>query len=127
MSLLDQRGDVRDWAPPGWHWEVLPSGRRSLVRNQGPVVDPELIWWRSRGPGSVQREPAPEEVVRRRIREEDEHVRRYMYLLDKQYSNTWSILRRVPYHMSYDPVSVPYLWMRSARGSAPRGSGPGRS
>ena len=23
---LDQRGHVRDWAPPGWFWEVLPSG-----------------------------------------------------------------------------------------------------
>ena len=88
MSLLDQRGDVRDWAPPGWHWEVLPSGTRSLVRNPGDVVDPDLLWWQSRGPRSVQREPAPEEVVRRRIREEDEHVRRYMYLLDRQYSNT---------------------------------------
>jgi hypothetical protein len=29
----------------------------------------------------VRREAAPEEVVRRRIREEDEHVRRYLYLL----------------------------------------------
>ena len=24
-GLLDQ-GHVRDWAPPGWYWEVLPSG-----------------------------------------------------------------------------------------------------
>jgi len=71
----------------------------------------------------VQREPAPEEVVRRRIREEDEHVRRYMYWLDRQYNNGWSFLQRVPpHHVSYDPVRVPYLWMRSARGS-----GPGRS
>jgi hypothetical protein len=45
MSLLDQRGDVWDWAPPGWHWEVLPSGTRSLVRNPGDVVDPDLLWW----------------------------------------------------------------------------------
>ena len=88
MSLLDQRGDVRDWAPPGCHWEVLPSGTRSLVRNLGDVVDPDLLWWQSRGPHSVQREPAPEEVVRRRIREEDEHVRCYTWLLDRQYSNT---------------------------------------
>ena len=29
MSMLEQRGDVRDWAPPDWHWEVLPSGTRS--------------------------------------------------------------------------------------------------
>ena len=76
MSLLDQRGDVRDWAPSSWHWEVLPSGTRSLVRNPGDVVDPDLLWWQSRGPRSVQREPAPEEVVRHRIREEDEHGRR---------------------------------------------------
>ena len=92
MSLLDQRGDVRDWAPLAWHWEVLPSGTRILVRNPGDVVDPDLLWWQSRGPRSVQREPAPEEVVRRRIREEDEHVCRYMYLLDRQYSNSWSCL-----------------------------------
>ena len=92
------------------------------MRNPGDVVDPDLLWWRSRGPCSVQREPAPEEVVRRRIREEDEHVRRYMWLLDTKYSNRWSILQRDPFHVSYDPVRVPYLWMRSARGS-----GPGRS
>ena len=127
MSLLDQRGAVRDWAPPGWHWEVLPFGTRRLVRNPGDVVNPDLLRWQSRGPRSVQREPAPEEVVRRRIREEDEHVRRYMWLLDTQYSNSWSFLQRDPYHVSYDPVRVPYPWMRSARGSAPRGSGPGRS
>ena len=55
---------------------------RSLVRNPGIVIEPDLLWWRSRGPGSVQREPAPEEVVRRRVREEDDHVRRYMVMLD---------------------------------------------
>ena len=75
--LLHERGNVRDWAPPGWHSEVLSSGERNLVRNSGPV-DPELLWWRSRGPLSVQREPTPEEVVRQRVREKDEHVRRYM-------------------------------------------------
>ena len=104
MSLLDQRGDVQEWAPPGWHWQVLPSGTRSLVRNPGDVVDPDLLWWQSRGPRSV-------------------HVRRYMYLLDRHYSNRWSFLQRVPYHVSYDPVRVPSLWMRSAGGSAPRCSG----
>ena len=26
-GLLDQ-GHVRDWAPPGWYWEVLPSRGR---------------------------------------------------------------------------------------------------
>ena len=93
MSLLNQRGAVRDWAPPGWHWEVLSSGTRSLVRiNLGDVVDPDLVWWQSRGPRSVQRESAPEEVIRRRIRNEDEHVRHYMWLLDTEYSNRWSIL-----------------------------------
>ena len=64
MSLLNQMGDVREWAQPGWHWEVLPSGTHKLVRNPGDVVNPDLLWWRSRGPRSVQREPAPEEVVR---------------------------------------------------------------
>jgi hypothetical protein len=54
---------------------VSPVGARSLVRNPGYVVDPDLLWWRSRGPGAVQREAAPEEVVRRRIKEDDEHVR----------------------------------------------------
>ena len=127
MSLLDNRGTVRDWAPPGWHWEVLPSGTRSLVRNPGDVVDPDLVWWRSRGPRRDMREPAPEADVRRRIREEDEHARRYMWLLDRQPSNSWSILQRDPYHVSYDPVRVPYLWMRSAGGSALCGSGPGRN
>ena len=127
MSLLNHMGDVRDWAPPGWHWEVLPSGTRSLVRNPDDVVDPDHGWWQSRGPRSVQRESAPEEVVRRRIREEDEHVCCYMWLLETEYSNRWSILQRDPFHVSYDPVSVPYLWMRSAPRSAPRGSGPGRN
>jgi hypothetical protein len=67
---FDQMGDVQEWAPPGWHWEVSPVGARSLVRNPGPIVDPDLLWWRSRGPGAVRREAAPEEVVCRRIREE---------------------------------------------------------
>ena len=69
-DVLPQRTHVRDWAPPGWHWEVLPSGAHRLVRNPGPVVDPDLLWWRSRGPHLVQREPAPPEVVRRCVREE---------------------------------------------------------
>ena len=43
MSLLDPRGDVREWAPSGWRWEVLPSGTRSLVRILGDVVDPDLV------------------------------------------------------------------------------------
>ncbi|KAK1646115.1 hypothetical protein QYE76_063920 [Lolium multiflorum] len=78
-------GEVRDWAPPGWHWEVLSSGACTLVRNPGPVVDPDILWWRSYGPRSFQREPAPPEVVAQRIAAEDEHVRRYMYALDTMY------------------------------------------
>ena len=127
MTLLDHMGDVRAWAPPGWHWEVLTSGTRSLVRNSGDVVDPDLVWWKSRGPNAVQREPAPDAVVRRRIREEEEHVRRYMWLLETQYSNTWQVLQRDPPHSSYVPVMVPALWVRCAPRSAPRGLGPGRS
>ena len=80
---------VRDWAPPGWHWEVLPSGERRLVRNPGPVVAPELLWWRSRGPLLVRREPTPLEVVHCHVREEDEHIRRYMAAMDVRFSNTW--------------------------------------
>ena len=59
-DVLLQRTHVRDWAPPGWHWVVLPGGARRLVRNptSGPVVDPDLLWWRSCGPHSVQRQPA---------------------------------------------------------------------
>ena len=88
-GLVDRRQHVWDWAPPGWHWEVLPSGARSLVRNPGLVVDPELLWWRSNGPHSIQRERAPAEVVRRRVREEDDHVCLYMAALDARFSNTW--------------------------------------
>ena len=101
MSLLNHRGNVWDWAPPGWHWEVLPSGIRSLVRNPGDVVDPDLLWWKSRGPHSFQRDPAPEEDVRRRIGEEEEHVCRYMWPLERRYSNIWMFLHRDPPHTSY--------------------------
>ena len=88
-----------------------------MMRNPapGPVVDPDLVWWRSRGPLSVRREPAPPEVVRRRVREEDEHVHRYMASMDVRFSNTWQVLwaddRR------YDPVMVPSLWVSTARAS----------
>ena len=34
MSMLDPRGDVRDWAPPGWHWEVLPPPYKRPNRPQ---------------------------------------------------------------------------------------------
>ena len=129
MSLLSNTGSVRDWAPPGWHWEVLPSGTRSLVRIPGEVVDPDLVWWKIHGPRRDMREPAPDAVVRRRITEEEEHVRRYMWLLETQYSNMWQVLQRDPPHSSYmyTPVMVPTLWVRCAPRSAPRGLGPGRS
>jgi hypothetical protein len=110
-------GDVREWAPPGWHWEVSHVGVRNLVRYPGPVVDLDLLWWRSRGPGVVRREVAPEEVVRRCTREEDEHVRRYLYLLDRSPDRGWSILQGS--HIRYDPVSVSHLWFVFIRGSAP--------
>ena len=61
-----------------------------MVRNSapGPVVVLELLWWRLRGTLSVRREPAQLEVVRRRVREEDEHVHRYMAAMDVRFSNT---------------------------------------
>ena len=52
-----------------------------MVRNQ-PVVDPILVWWRSRGPVTVPRLPDTAEVVRHRVSEEDEHVHRYMVALE---------------------------------------------
>ena len=73
--LLEPRGHVRDWAPLGWYWVVLPSGERSLVRSH-PVVDPELLLWRSRGPASVERLQSPAQVVQHRVTEENVHVQR---------------------------------------------------
>ena len=90
--MLDYRGHVRDWAPPGWYWEVLPSGARSLVRRQ-PVVDPDLIWWRSRGPVTVGRPSSTAEVVSHCVSEEDEHVRRYMVALEGRFDSTWMVLQ----------------------------------
>ena len=68
----------------------LPGGRR-LVRRQ-PVVDPILVWWRSRGPVTLQRREDPAEVVHHRVSEEDEHVRRYMVALEGRFDNTWQVL-----------------------------------
>ena len=67
--------------------------------------------------------------VRRRIREEDEHVRRYLVRLDTQavHDNMWYSLHRDPPHVSIAPVMVPYLWVQAAGRSAPRGLGPGKS
>ena len=101
-DVLHQRTHVREWAPSGCHREVLPSGARRLVRNPGPVVDPEVLWWRSRGPLSVRREPAPPEVVRRRVREEDKHIRHYMAIMDVSFFNTWQVLQGS--HPSYDSI-----------------------
>ena len=111
-DVLLQRTHVRDWAPPGWYWEVLPSKGHRLVRSQ-PVVDPILVWWRSRGPVTVPRLPDTAEVVRHRVSEEDEHVRRYMVALEVRFENTWQVLQGS--HWSYDPVMVPSLWVSTAR------------
>ena len=83
-----------------------------MVRSQ-PVVDPILVWWRSRGPVTVPRLPDTAEVVRHRVSEEDEHVRRYMVALEGRFDNTWQVLQGS--HWSYDPVMVPYLWVSTAR------------
>ena len=110
-GLLDQ-GHVWVWAPPGWYWVVLPSGGRRLVRRQ-PVVDPILVWWRSRGLVTVQRLPDTAEVVRHRVSEDDEHVHRYMVALEGRFDNTWQVLQGS--HWSYDHVMVPSLWVPTAR------------
>ena len=87
-------------------------GRR-LVRSQ-PVVDPNLLWWRSRGPVTIQRLEDSAEVVRHRVSEEDAHVCRYLFALEhRPFSNTWQVLRGS--HWSYDPVMVPSLWVSNAR------------
>ena len=78
----------------------------------GPVVDPELLWWRSREPLSERRDPAPPEVVRHHVREEDEHARCYMAAMDVRFSNTWQVLRGS--HPSYDPMMVSSLWVSTA-------------
>ena len=111
-DVMLQGTHVRDWAPPGCYWEALPTRGRRLVRSQ-PVVDPNLLWWRSRGPVTVQRLEDPAEVVRHRVSEEDEHVRRYMVALEGRFDNTWQVLQGS--HWSYDPVMVPSLWVSTAR------------
>ena len=81
----------------------------------GPVVDPELLWWRSRGPLLVRREPDPPEVVCHYVREEDEHVSRCMAAMYVRFSNTSQVLQGS--HPSYDPVMVPSLWVSTTRAS----------
>ena len=90
---------------------------RSLVRSQ-PVVNPNLLWWRSRGPVTVQRVVDPAEVVHHRVSKEDEHVHRYMAAMDVRFSNTWQVLWGD--HPSYDPVMVPSLWVSTARADTRR-------
>ena len=90
---------------------------RSLVRSQ-PVIAPNLLWWRSRGPVTVERLEDPTEVVRHRVSEEDEHVRRYMVALEGRSDNTWQVLQGS--HWSYDPVMVPSLWVSTARADTRR-------
>ena len=62
------------------------------MRSQ-PVVDLNLLWWRSRGPVTVQRLDDLAEVVRHHVSEEDVHVRRYLFALEHRFSNTWQVLQ----------------------------------
>ena len=97
----------------GATWRGAPLGEEPDL---GSVVDPDLLWWRSRGPHSVQRQPAPPEVVRRRVREEDKHVHRYMVAMeDVRFSTTWQVLWADD--LRYEPVTVPSLWVSTARTS----------
>ena len=77
-----------------------------MVRSQ-PVVDPNLLCWRSRGPVTVPRLPDTTEEVHHRVSEEDEHIRRYMVALEGRFDSTWQVLQGS--HWSYDPVMVPSL------------------
>ena len=62
---------------------------------------------------TVVRHPDTVEVVRHRVSEEDEHVRRYMVALEGRFNNTWQVLQGS--HWIYDPVMVPSLWVSTAR------------
>ena len=88
-----------------------------MVRSQ-PVVDPNLLWWRSPGPVTVPRLPDTAKVVLHRVSEEDEHVRHYMAALEGRFDNTWQVLQGS--HWSYDPVMVPSLWVSTARADTRR-------
>ena len=90
------------------------------MRSQ-PVVDPTLLWWRSRGPVMVRRLEDPVEVVRHHVSEEDAHVRRYLVVLEHRFSSTWQVLKGS--HRSYDPVMVPSLWVSTARADTRRSLG----
>ena len=60
----------------------------------------------------VPRLPDTAEVVRHRVSEEDEHVRRYMVALEGRFGNTWQVLQGS--HWSDDPMMVPSLWVSTA-------------
>ena len=62
-----------------------------MVRSR-PIIDPNLLLSRSRGPVTVPRLSDTAEVVRYRVSEEDEHVRRYMVALEGRFDNTWQVL-----------------------------------
>ena len=87
------------------------------MRSQ-PVIEPNLLWWRSRGPVSFQRLEDPAEVVRHHVSEEEAHVRCYLFALEHRFSNTWQVLQGS--HRSYDPVMVPSLWVSTARADTRR-------
>ena len=94
-----------------------------MVRISGDVVDLDIRWRNSCGPNSVQREPTPQDVVRRRIREEDKHVCRYIYRLETQalYNSRWQVMYRLPNtRSSFSPVMVPVLWVQSVSRVAPQ-------
>ena len=42
---------------------------------------------------TVPRLPDTADVVRHRVSEEDEHVRRYMVALEGRFDNTWQVLQ----------------------------------
>ena len=67
---------------------------------------------------TVSRPPDIAEVVRHRVSEEDEHVRRYMVALEGRFDSTWQVLQGS--HWSYDPVMVPSLWVSTARADVRR-------
>ena len=90
------------------------------MRSQ-PVIDPNLLWWRSHGPVTVEGLEDPVEVVRHRVSEEDEHVHRYMAALEGRSDNTWQVLQGS--HWSCDPVMVPSLSVSTARADTRRSLG----
>ena len=87
------------------------------MRSQ-PVVDLNLLWWRSRGPVTVPKLSDTMEVVRHRVSKEDEHVCCYMVALEGRFDNTWQVLQGS--HWSYDHVMVPSLWVSTARADTRR-------